>query len=181
MADGRPSPLRDTKPVPQQGSSSADPSNPNSRQGRARSPLMQGRDKMDAVVVGIDVSKDRLDVAIRPSGEAFAVDRTTAGLGELTARLGPLAPKGHRDRSHRWIRNARRRLVRGRRPARCRGQPRPGARLRPCFGHAAFHNGYEDRRKSRKLLRRAASAAAPATPGNAAVQAYRIRHPAFGQ
>jgi transposase len=48
---------------------------------------------MDAIVVGIDVSKDRLDVAIRPSGAAFAVTRTTVGLRELAARLVPLAPK----------------------------------------------------------------------------------------
>ena len=30
---------------------------------------------MDAIVVGIDVSKDRLDVAVRPTGETFAVER----------------------------------------------------------------------------------------------------------
>jgi hypothetical protein len=33
---------------------------------------MQGRVKMDLVIVGIDVSKDRLDVHVLPSGEAFA-------------------------------------------------------------------------------------------------------------
>ena len=47
---------------------------------------------MDAIVVGIDVSKDRLDVALRPSGESFAVARDTAGLSELLGRLKPLAP-----------------------------------------------------------------------------------------
>lgn len=47
---------------------------------------------MDAIVVGIDVSKDRLDVAVRPSGEIFAVARDTAGLSELLDRLKPLAP-----------------------------------------------------------------------------------------
>jgi len=44
------------------------------------------------VVVGIDVSKDRLDVAVRPSGERFAVPRDAAGLDALIARLAPLAP-----------------------------------------------------------------------------------------
>jgi transposase len=47
---------------------------------------------MDATVVGIDVSKDRLDVAIRPAGEAFVVGRDTQGLRDLIARLKPLAP-----------------------------------------------------------------------------------------
>ena len=42
--------------------------------------------------VGIDVSKDRLDVHLRPSGEAFAVSRDGAGIAALVDRLGPLAP-----------------------------------------------------------------------------------------
>lgn len=45
---------------------------------------------MDAVFVGIDVSKDRLDVAVRPSDEVFAVSRDTAGLEELVVRLGAM-------------------------------------------------------------------------------------------
>jgi transposase len=47
---------------------------------------------MDGVIVGIDVSKDRLDVHVRPALEAFAVARNGAGLDELTARLTALAP-----------------------------------------------------------------------------------------
>lgn len=47
---------------------------------------------MDATVIGIDVSKDRLDVAIRPSGEAFSVDRNAAGLEVLVGRLAALSP-----------------------------------------------------------------------------------------
>ena len=43
--------------------------------------------------VGIDVSRDRLDVHLRPAGEAFAVPRDGAGLEELAARLRPLAPE----------------------------------------------------------------------------------------
>ena len=46
---------------------------------------------MDAIVVGIDVSKDRLDVAVRPTGETFAVERDAEGLSRLIARLAPLA------------------------------------------------------------------------------------------
>jgi transposase len=47
---------------------------------------------METVIVGIDVAKDRLDVAVRPSGEAFPVARTAAGLDVLVERLKPLAP-----------------------------------------------------------------------------------------
>lgn len=48
---------------------------------------------MEATFVGIDVSKDRLDVAVLPDGGAFAVARDAAGLDELAARLKPLAPE----------------------------------------------------------------------------------------
>ena len=47
---------------------------------------------MDAQYVGIDVSKDRLDVHVRPSGEAFAVARDGEGLSALVTRLQPLSP-----------------------------------------------------------------------------------------
>jgi transposase len=47
---------------------------------------------MDKITCGIDVSKDRLDVALRPSAECFAVSRTGAGLEELVARLKVLKP-----------------------------------------------------------------------------------------
>jgi transposase len=46
---------------------------------------------MDAFIIGIDVSKDRLDVAVRPGGESFAVGRTGAGIDELIERLKPLS------------------------------------------------------------------------------------------
>jgi transposase len=42
--------------------------------------------------VGIDVSKDRLDVHIRPSGEAFTVTRDSEGIDELAKRLSAAAP-----------------------------------------------------------------------------------------
>ena len=47
---------------------------------------------MEAIYVGVDVSKDRLDVAVRPSGEAFAVTRDGKGLNELVERLQAMAP-----------------------------------------------------------------------------------------
>lgn len=47
---------------------------------------------MAAVVVGIDVSKDSLEVHCRPSGLAFQVPRDPAGLDVLVAKLAPLEP-----------------------------------------------------------------------------------------
>ena len=46
---------------------------------------------MAAVVVGIDVSKDHLDVFIRPGGDSFRVERDASGLDELVSQLQPLA------------------------------------------------------------------------------------------
>jgi transposase len=46
-----------------------------------------------AVIVGVDVSKDRLDVHVLPSGEAFAVARDGDGLAELVERLSGLSPE----------------------------------------------------------------------------------------
>jgi transposase len=47
---------------------------------------------MDAIYIGIDVSKDRLDVHVRPGDEAFPVARNGAGIDELIARLGAHKP-----------------------------------------------------------------------------------------
>ena len=47
---------------------------------------------MDATFIGIDVSKDRLDIHVRPSGEAFVVSRDGKGLEELVERLRKLSP-----------------------------------------------------------------------------------------
>ena len=47
---------------------------------------------MVAIYVGIDVSKDRLDVHVRPGGEAFAATRDGKGLEELVERLRALSP-----------------------------------------------------------------------------------------
>jgi transposase len=47
---------------------------------------------MESIIVGIDVSKNRLDVAMRPSGAAFVVARNARGLDELIARLREVSP-----------------------------------------------------------------------------------------
>ena len=46
---------------------------------------------MDKIYVGIDVSKDRLDVHAHPTGESFAVSRDSAGLLALADRLRGIA------------------------------------------------------------------------------------------
>jgi hypothetical protein len=60
---------------------------PNSCQGT--SPHQQGRDTKvsEPYNIGIDVSIDRLDVAIRPGGRAFCVTNDAAGWAELVAQL----------------------------------------------------------------------------------------------
>ena len=47
---------------------------------------------MEDVYVGVDVSKDRLDVHVLPHGEAFAVSRDGKGLDELITRVRDLKP-----------------------------------------------------------------------------------------
>ncbi|WP_219976110.1 IS110 family RNA-guided transposase [Rubrobacter xylanophilus] len=42
---------------------------------------------MEEVRAGIDVSKDRLDVFVRPSGKAFVAANDEAGIGDLVVRL----------------------------------------------------------------------------------------------
>jgi transposase len=50
---------------------------------------------MDAtpLIIGIDVSKDQLDVHVRGLSESFVVSRDAEGLAALIERLRPLAPK----------------------------------------------------------------------------------------
>jgi len=70
--------------------------NPNSRLGRKPSPHSQGRVMEQSAIapsfVGIDVSKDRLDIHVRPSGQAFAVTRDSTGLEQLVDDLRALMP-----------------------------------------------------------------------------------------
>jgi len=50
---------------------------------------------MTAIVptIGIDVSKDRLDVAVHPSGEQFSIDNDVAGWRLLVRRLKPIGAR----------------------------------------------------------------------------------------
>src|SRR5215470_3546785 len=92
VAGERPKNLWVAEPARECVSSPAVPSNPNSRLGRGRSPFVQGWDRIEGMVVGIDVSKDRLDVAVRPTGEGLVFKRTAAGILDLVAWLKTLSP-----------------------------------------------------------------------------------------
>ena len=48
---------------------------------------------MEMTYVGVDVSKDRLDLHVLPEGAAFAVARDGKGLAELVERMGTLGPE----------------------------------------------------------------------------------------
>src|SRR5262245_44040634 len=64
--------------------------NPHSRSG-LQSPHLQGR-VMDHLFIGLDVAKDRLDLHVRPGGEAFSVAHDEPGVIALLDRLRTLAP-----------------------------------------------------------------------------------------
>src|SRR4026208_1965598 len=69
-------PIRSTKPVQLK-----EPKSSHSL-GRAK----VGTEKNMETFVGIDVSKDRLDVAVRPSAEAIAVENDDAEIGRVAGR-----------------------------------------------------------------------------------------------
>ena len=46
----------------------------------------------EPVYVGIDVSKSRLDVGVRPSGDVWSMDYDEAGIRDLASRLQSLGP-----------------------------------------------------------------------------------------
>src|SRR6185503_8075741 len=92
MTERRPVAPGADKPVCEQGALSVGSLIPNGRMGRRSSPYQQGREQ-NRRFVGIEVSKDRLDVHVRPSGEVFAVSRDSDGLEDIVTRLQTLAPR----------------------------------------------------------------------------------------
>src|SRR5689334_9437899 len=67
------------------------PRNPNGHQGQqARIQRNWVMDKAPTFV-GIDVSKRRLDIHARPSGESFTIDHDDEGVAALVERLAALA------------------------------------------------------------------------------------------
>jgi hypothetical protein len=71
---------------------------------------------MDTTYVGIDVSKDRLDVHVLPGDEAFAVARDGKGVAELIERQGRSAVRRSQSK----------------RPAASRRLWRPGSAVPAC-------------------------------------------------
>ena len=95
--DGSPKPPRVSEPEQKQGApSTGSIRNPNSRLGRKSSPHSQGRvmerSPTAPSFVGIDVSKDRLDVHILPAGRTFTTRRDGNGVEQLVGELRQLAP-----------------------------------------------------------------------------------------
>jgi len=95
--DGSPQPPRVRGPEQKRGAPSIGSiGNPNSRLGRKPSPHSQGRvmEHLPAApsFVGIDVSKDRLDVHILPTGQTLVVQRNEKGFEDLISELRKLAP-----------------------------------------------------------------------------------------
>ena len=95
--DGSPQPPGAIEPVKNQGApSTGSTRNPNSRLDREASPHCQARvmeqPSASPSFVGIDVSKDRLDVHVRPSRKTFAITRDGTGLEQLADELRELAP-----------------------------------------------------------------------------------------
>src|SRR6185436_20578087 len=95
--DGSPEAPRVSEPEKKRGAPSiGSKGNPNSRLGRTASPHSQGRVMEHYLAtpsfVGIDVSKDRLDIHIRPSAQSFAALRNAKGLEQLVSELRRFAP-----------------------------------------------------------------------------------------
>ena len=70
---------------------------PNSRQGQPKPVSCKDGPRGDRMTtplrfVGIDVSKQQLDVAVRPTGRTWTMAHDEAGLGTLVAQLRELAP-----------------------------------------------------------------------------------------
>src|SRR3990172_8618425 len=88
VADGSSQALWSYEAAGEREAPSVVPDNSDSRLGRRRaSPHSQGR-VMEPVYVGIDVAKDRLDVHVRPTGEAFPPTRGAARPGAVGGRRG---------------------------------------------------------------------------------------------
>ena len=49
--------------------------------------------KESSLFVGIDISQERLDVAVRPTGELWRVSHDSRGIGEVVQRLGEMTPR----------------------------------------------------------------------------------------
>eukprot|EP01036_Dinobryon_divergens_P046439 gene46439-62115_t len=97
VRDATPTHPWDGKPVAQQGGASLKSLNPNSRSAAPclGTPVKQGGVMTEALIcVGIDVSQDRLDVHIEPSGRAFPAANDAGGITRIASEIMAL---GHVD------------------------------------------------------------------------------------
>src|SRR4051794_19551592 len=90
-AGGSPQAARLTKAEHKRGAPPAVSSRPERSPG-LDSPHQRSRVMDQSPFVGIDVSKHRLDVHLRPSGEHFTVSHDEAGVAALVQPRAPLAP-----------------------------------------------------------------------------------------
>jgi hypothetical protein len=60
---------------------------------------------MESIIVGIDVSKDCLGIAVLPLGEAFAAERKREGAGGAGGPVQGHGSPSHRPRSHGRVRD----------------------------------------------------------------------------
>src|SRR4051812_6777720 len=70
------------------------PSRARIRQARVRGRHQYGRHDKSEIWVGVDVSKQRLDVAVRPLEEAWSMKNDQGGIKALVGKLKKLAPQG---------------------------------------------------------------------------------------
>ena len=127
------------------------------------------------IIVGIDVSKDRLDVAVRPSGEAFVVERETPWPGRAGGSAARTVARSGRLGSHRRVRDrgggslGRGRLAGGHR------QPGAGPGFRQGAGKA--RQDRSDRRRGHCSFCRGHQCDAAASCRRGHAVACRSRHP----
>ena len=80
--------------------------------------------------VGIDVSKERMDVAVRPTGRNWSVSYDEAGVDDLVAQLKDLKPAGVITESTGGLETCPRSSSSSGNSTRCCRQSPPGAGLR---------------------------------------------------
>jgi hypothetical protein len=150
--------VRVQEPIRKYGAPSVHPNIPNSRRGRVASPHVQGRE-MD-VFVGIDVSKDRLDICVRPAARPSSSRATTKVWSVFSTACALFIPS--------WSRSRRRAETRRRSRARFDGQ----ARQDRSSGRRGAIARRKDRRLSTSIAHFAEAVRPPARPvANAQAQA----------
>ena len=161
MAGGSPKAPGSSKTVGELGAPPVVPSNPNSRRGRsARSPIRQGRVAMDTIIVGIDVSKDRLDVAVRPEwGGVCRSNATPAAWSCWWRGCKPLAPHMVALEATGGFETVAAAALAAAGSAGGGRQPGPGSRLRQ--GDRPARQDRSDRRRRHRPLRRGDQARSP--------------------